>query len=125
MVTSFDPEYGRYSPGMLLIEDVTQWSFENGLTFDMRPLRLEYKERWANTLTQRISYTSPLTWKGVIILTPALLRFHAIKFLKAALNAERRAAIRRVMVWYVEFKGGSRTPATSGTEQGRARVGDL
>lgn len=125
MVTSFDPEYGRYSPGMLLIEDVTQWSFEHGLTFDMRPLRLEYKERWANTLTQRISYTSPLTWKGVIILTPALLRFHAIKFLKATLNAEQRAAIRRVMVWCIEFKGGSRTPATSGAEHGRARVGDL
>lgn len=125
MVTSFDPEYGRFSPGMLLIEDVTQWSFENGLTFDMRPLRLEYKERWANTLTQRISYTSPLTWKGVIILAPALLKFRAIKLLKAALNPNQRAAIRLVMEWCIDFKRGNHTPAASGVEHRRARLGDL
>ncbi len=111
LTTSFDPDYARYSPGMLIIEDVVRWCFERGLDFDMRILRMDYKERWSNAQTVRIQYRVPLTMKGGLVLLPDYLSYSFFKTLHAIFNAEQRAAIRRVMKWRPTLKGRNRAPA--------------
>ncbi|WP_313604718.1 GNAT family N-acetyltransferase [Rhizobium sp.] len=99
LATSFDPDYARYSPGMLIIEDAVRWCFEHGLDFDMRILRMDYKERWSNAQTVRIQYRAPLTVKGALVLLPDYLSYSFFRTLRAIFNAEQRASIRRVMKW--------------------------
>lgn len=104
LVTSFDPDYSRFSPGMLLIEDVVRWSYNHGLSFDMRPLWLEYKERWANATAPVISYRVPLTWKGAVHLLPAYIEFRFKSFVRKVLKPEQRDAVKRVFKWPLELK---------------------
>ncbi|TNM64858.1 GNAT family N-acetyltransferase [Aliirhizobium smilacinae] len=112
LTTSFEPEYGRFSPGMLIIEDVARWCFERGLDFDMRILHMDYKERWANAATSRIKYRVPMTWKGAGALLPDYLRFSLRHMLHVATNAEQRAALRRMLKWRPAPKG--RNPSSGG-----------
>lgn len=105
LTTSFDPEYGRFSPGMLIIEDVARWCFERGLDFDMRILHMDYKERWANAFTTRIKYRVPMTWKGACVLLPEYISRSVRQMLRGATNAEQRAALRRALKWRPALKG--------------------
>ena len=107
LTTSFDPDYSRYSPGMLIIEDAVRWCFERGLDFDMRILRMDYKERWSNAQTVRIQYRMPLTVKGAAVLLPDYLSYCFYRTVHAISNAEQRAAIRRLMKWRPVLKGRS------------------
>jgi CelD/BcsL family acetyltransferase involved in cellulose biosynthesis len=104
LVTSFDPAYSRFSPGMLLIEDVVRWSYNHGLSFDMRPLWLGYKERWANSTTLVITYRVPLTRKGAIRLLPAYIDFTFKSFVRLLLKPEQRKAVKQVLNWPFELK---------------------
>jgi len=110
LTTSFDPDYSRYSPGMLIIEDTVRWCFEHGLDFDMRILRMDYKERWSNAQTVRIQYRVPLTAKGAAVLLPAYLVYSFYRTVHAISNAEQRAAIRRMMKWRPVLNGRNRPP---------------
>lgn len=110
LTTSFDPDYSRYSPGMLIIEDVVRWCFDRGLDFDMRILRMDYKERWSNAWTTRIQYRVPLTLKGAAVLLPAYLTYCFYRTVHALSNAEQRAAIRRMMKWRPVLKSRNRAP---------------
>lgn len=111
LTTSFDPEYSRYSPGMLIIEDTVRWCFERGLDFDMRILHMDYKERWSNAQTVRIQYRMPLTMKGALVLLPDYLSYSFFKTLHLIFNAEQRASIRRMMKWRPTLKGRNRSAA--------------
>ena len=104
LVTTFDPNYGRFSPGMLLIEDVVRWGFAHGLSFDMRPLWLEYKERWANGTTAVISYRVPLSLKGAIRLFPEYTEFRFKNFVRSVLNQGQRDAVKHVFKWPLGLK---------------------
>ncbi|MGJ7039982.1 CelD/BcsL family acetyltransferase involved in cellulose biosynthesis [Shinella sp. BE166] len=104
LVTSFDPAYSQFSPGMLLIEDVVRWSYDHGLNFDMRPLWLGYKERWANCTTPVITYRVPLTWKGGIRLLPAYIDFTFKSFVRLVLKPEQRNAVKQALNWPFELK---------------------
>lgn len=111
LTTSFEPEYGRFSPGMLIIEDVARWCFERGLDFDMRILHMDYKERWANVVTSRIKYRVPMTWKGACVLLPEYLSLCLRRMARGATNTEQRAALRRMLKWRPTLKGRDRQPA--------------
>lgn len=110
LTTSFDPEYGRFSPGMLIIEDVARWCLERGLDFDMRVLHMDYKERWANAVTSRVRYRVPMTWKGASALLPEYLLFSGRSMMRGATSAEQRAALRRMLKWRPSLKRRDRSP---------------
>lgn len=98
-VTAFAPDCGRYSPGMLIIEDVARWGFERGLDFDMRVLTMDYKIRWANHIDTRYKLRAPLTWKGARFLLPEYLRYSMARIGRRVLNEEQRAALRLALAW--------------------------
>lgn len=98
-ITSFDPDYSRFSVGMLLMEDVLAWGYERGLSFDMRPLHLDYKERWSSKTTSAICYHIPLTLKGAAHLSPAYGKFKAKQLARRYLSQNQRTAIRSMLDW--------------------------
>ncbi|MGF9567607.1 GNAT family N-acetyltransferase [Neorhizobium sp. JUb45] len=104
MIMSFDPEHARSSPGMLLMENVTRWCFERNLDFDMRPLHMDYKERWGNSTSAQLKYRTSLTWRGTASLLPDYL-LHALRsLLRSTLSLEQRDAIRRMLNWRHKLK---------------------
>lgn len=56
MNTVFDPEYGKYGPGQILMEDCLEWALEHRLDFDMRIGDYPYKRSWANSQREIIGY---------------------------------------------------------------------
>jgi CelD/BcsL family acetyltransferase involved in cellulose biosynthesis len=104
-VTVFAPEYGRFSPGMLIIEDVARWGFERGLDFDMRVLTMDYKIRWANRIGTRFKHRVPMTWNGARLLLPDYLRFSMGRMARSILSEEQRAALRQALKWRPGFLG--------------------
>ncbi|MCC8392601.1 GNAT family N-acetyltransferase [Paraburkholderia sp. MMS20-SJTR3] len=46
-VTTYDPAFGEYSVGSLHLYDLLKWAHARGLDFDLRPVHVDYKERWA------------------------------------------------------------------------------
>lgn len=98
-VTSCDPAYARFSPGMLLIEDTIRWGFERGLSFDTRALQSEDKECWANVSTGHVSYFSPLSLMGAVRFLPTFLKIRAIMIVKSSLRAEQVETLKRVVRW--------------------------
>jgi CelD/BcsL family acetyltransferase involved in cellulose biosynthesis len=81
-VTTFDPAYARFSPGMLLIEDMLRWGFERNLSFDMRTLKAEYKERWATSSSKRVSYFMTASSRGMARFAPDFVKFTLISWLE-------------------------------------------
>lgn len=58
-------EFSQYSPGMLLMYCLFDWSFKRGLKrFDMTIGDEGYKDAWANTTTDIKSVAVPLTTRG-------------------------------------------------------------
>lgn len=113
MVSSFGPDFAQFSPGMLMVEDVARWSVEHGLDFDMRPLHMDYKARWSNASAIRMRYRLPLTSKGALFLLPDYLSSSLIGLVRATLNAEQRAAIKRVLQWLSKLKNRDQASAIS------------
>lgn len=87
-VTSFDPAYSRFSPGNLLIQDVAQWGFERQLVFDMRTLKSDYKERWANQSCKRASHFLLASARGIASFGPVILLYKGMSWLEATLSPE-------------------------------------
>jgi CelD/BcsL family acetyltransferase involved in cellulose biosynthesis len=102
-VTSFAPEYGRFSPGMLIIEDVVRWGVERGLDFDMRILHMDYKERWANSSLLRVKHRVALTPAGACLLLPEYLSLSMRALLRSVSSAEQRENVRRILKWRPKF----------------------
>lgn len=109
-VTSFAPEYGRYSPGMLLIEDVVRWGLERGLDFDMRVLHMDYKERWANASLLRVKYRVPMSIAGAAVLLPEYTSKSTRALLRSMSSVEQRESLRRLLKWR-PWSGGRPEPA--------------
>jgi CelD/BcsL family acetyltransferase involved in cellulose biosynthesis len=87
-ITTFDPAYSRFSPGNLMIQDLAQWGFERQLVFDMRTLKSEYKERWANQSSKRASHFLLLTARGIANFGPVLLLYKGMQWIEATLSPE-------------------------------------
>lgn len=97
LVTSFSHEYGRFSPGMLIIEDVARWCFERNLDFDMRPLHMDYKVRWANGTVDHLKYRTAFNANGAITILPDYVKQALRRLLRSILKVEHRDAIRHIM----------------------------
>jgi CelD/BcsL family acetyltransferase involved in cellulose biosynthesis len=48
IITAFDDEWGRYSPGSLLDEHCVHWAFEKRLELDFGVGPVAYKKLWSN-----------------------------------------------------------------------------
>lgn len=48
MVSTYDPDFGRFAPGQLLFEDMIRWACERRLTAEFRIGGEAYKEAWVN-----------------------------------------------------------------------------
>jgi CelD/BcsL family acetyltransferase involved in cellulose biosynthesis len=64
-VTTFDPEWSRYSPGILLLERCMEWACDRRLEFDMGILEFDYKRRFSNQRTVKWSFAIATTWRGL------------------------------------------------------------
>lgn len=104
LIASFDPQYGRFAPGTMLMEEVVRWGVEHGLDFDMRPVHMDYKVQWANTTIRQTKLRIALTLKGAVVLFPAYLLNSLRRFLRATLSLEQRDVIRRILAWQPKFK---------------------
>src|SRR5262249_15822689 len=64
LIPAFDPAYAKYSPGQLLIEDILKWAFERRLDLDFRLGNQPYKETWANSTSEAVSYQFVISLRG-------------------------------------------------------------
>ena len=63
-------EFGQYSPGLLLLYQLFDWSFSHGLKrFDMTIGDENYKEDWANDTTAMVTVASARTLAGQLELS--------------------------------------------------------
>lgn len=56
LVTSYDPEFSAYRPGLVLVQAVVRDAYENGLDFDFRLSPSGYKMRWADRVEEYASF---------------------------------------------------------------------
>jgi CelD/BcsL family acetyltransferase involved in cellulose biosynthesis len=64
VIAVFDPAYAKYGPGQLLYEDILKWSFERRLDCDFRLGDQPYKQSWANSTSEAITYQFVNSWRG-------------------------------------------------------------
>jgi CelD/BcsL family acetyltransferase involved in cellulose biosynthesis len=64
-VTAFDPDFARYSPGNVMIEDLVKWCIARKLDFDFRITNDPYKLRWADGAISTETISVACTKKGV------------------------------------------------------------
>lgn len=110
-VTCFAPDYGRYSPGMLIIEDVVRWGCERGLDFDMRILHMDYKERWANASLRRVRYRVPFSVAGALTVLPEYASISSRAMLRSVSSPEQRESLRRLLKWRPRTNVDTQQPA--------------
>ncbi|WEZ85867.1 GNAT family N-acetyltransferase (plasmid) [Rhizobium sp. 32-5/1] len=68
-VTTYDPDFGRASPGMVLIFDYVQWSFDHGLgVVDLLCGGETFKDRLASEVVPLRSTIGARTMKGSLAL---------------------------------------------------------
>lgn len=100
--TAFDPEFGLYSPGNLLIEDCVRLAIQGGVDFDMRITQQAYKKRWMDRTDCYDSFALGFTPAGTVAVALAKARadLHALRvrlaprikaLLKRGSNSERQA----------------------------------
>jgi CelD/BcsL family acetyltransferase involved in cellulose biosynthesis len=56
VIAAFDPAYGKYGPGQLLLEDILKWAFERRLDCDFRFGNEPYKQSWAPSTSEALTY---------------------------------------------------------------------
>jgi CelD/BcsL family acetyltransferase involved in cellulose biosynthesis len=62
--TTFDPAYGAWSPGGLMIQDCVMLCMERGVDFDFRMGQQPYKARWSDRLDNFESFSLACTLRG-------------------------------------------------------------
>lgn len=55
-IGAFDGEFGKYSPGQILLGHILKWAFECGLDIDFRIGDQSYKRSWINRESEAITY---------------------------------------------------------------------
>jgi CelD/BcsL family acetyltransferase involved in cellulose biosynthesis len=65
MIT-FDINYQKYSPGMLLIHEVAHWAYACNRIAELGGQDADYKDRWANVRIERSTYFYGLSLRGAI-----------------------------------------------------------
>ncbi len=66
LISSYDSEFSKYSPGQLLQEDCLKWAFEKNLPYDFRMGWESYKNTWANRETTSSDHLMAMSLKGTL-----------------------------------------------------------
>lgn len=69
LIGAFDEQWGRYSPGEILMQACLCWAFENGLDFDFRIGSEPYKFNWARRDTITSDWRVALSARGFAAVT--------------------------------------------------------
>jgi CelD/BcsL family acetyltransferase involved in cellulose biosynthesis len=69
VIATYDPAFRKYGPGHLLYEGVFKWAFERRLECDFRLGRQTYKELWANSTSETITYCFVNSLRGVAFIS--------------------------------------------------------
>lgn len=79
--TAFDPEFGLYSPGNLLIEDCVRLAIQQGVDFDMRITQQAYKKRWMDRADRYDSFALGFTPAGTLAVAVSKMQadLHALR----------------------------------------------
>jgi CelD/BcsL family acetyltransferase involved in cellulose biosynthesis len=85
VIATFDPAYGKYGPGQLLLEDILKWAFERRLDCDFRFGNEPYKQSWAPSTSEALTYQFVNSLRGA-----------AFVWLKDALLSARRTGTPQV-----------------------------
>lgn len=59
-----DANWGRFSPGDLVMHDCLRWAYEHGLDYDFRIGDEPYKSVWARQRTQISTWRIAASWRG-------------------------------------------------------------
>lgn len=77
-ITTYDANWGQFSPGKVLISKIAAWAFEHGRNFDFRIGATPYKQSWSNAERNVVSLSKSCTMLGML----PILKLRAIKTLK-------------------------------------------
>lgn len=69
LVTSSDPEFSAYRPGLVVVQSVVRDAYESGRDFDFRVPPSGYKMRWADRVEEYASFDIACSAKGVRYVT--------------------------------------------------------
>jgi len=61
-----DVDWGRYSPGELLMQDCLHWAYRNGLDYDFRIGEEPYKSTWARSRVKTQTWYIATSWRGAV-----------------------------------------------------------
>jgi len=64
VMTAFDPEWRKYAPGHLMVEECVRIATAEGSVFDFLLTRDSYKLRWANRFDRYETHVVGCTWRG-------------------------------------------------------------
>ena len=103
LILTYDHNYSKYSPGVMIMQDFLQHSFEKGASVDMRTGGEAWKQDWANRDYTVISVYAPLTWVGALLSWVLRLQNQALYYgprlmalVKSKLEAARKPASPRI-----------------------------
>jgi CelD/BcsL family acetyltransferase involved in cellulose biosynthesis len=90
---SFDLEWGKYSPGSLLLRETIKWAVDNGVEiFDLARGPDDYKVKWSDGKIELTRYLIPCTLRGRIYVVLRTSPVHKwIRWAKAKLKQRRSA----------------------------------
>jgi CelD/BcsL family acetyltransferase involved in cellulose biosynthesis len=70
-MTTFDPRWAKYSPGLLIFMHCLRQDFDRRLDIDLKSGEFDYKLRFANRRTVKWEFRIATNWRGI----PDLLRY--------------------------------------------------
>lgn len=85
-VTTFDPDFARFSPGHILTAEVIAEAIVLGLDVDFRITNETYKERWTDDFDLRVTLTIATSWRAM----PLLAREHLKSARRKAAQVRRQ-----------------------------------
>lgn len=91
LVTSYDPGFAAYTPGLVLVQAAVKDAYENRLDFDFRLTTDEYKMRWADRVDEHASLDIACSPRGLWYVTRLRLR-HGGRSARRRAQAISRAA---------------------------------
>jgi CelD/BcsL family acetyltransferase involved in cellulose biosynthesis len=96
LIHTYDPEYSRFSPGMLLIEDVVKWCIDRGLGYDLRIGNEWYKSYFCDHQADTIHYRIARSQFGKIYVARYAMT-HAGQRLRAQISGRIPRRVRSIL----------------------------
>jgi CelD/BcsL family acetyltransferase involved in cellulose biosynthesis len=114
LITTFDPGYHRFSPGMLIVQDVARWAFDHGLQFGLMVNRALEKERWATRVSHRVAYQLAHTPYGIGFMIPGSMTEIALWLRQHILGKAAKSVFSPSKIKYIRALLGQLNPLGAG-----------